>query len=172
LLPGGYRGRERSQEEKEEKMARQKVTMKETGEKLVEVLKKWQKVEVEAVVSTGEAAREVENPILKAVFQIIQRDAKNHSKVQDLIIQADEKTGFQLKVEDLELLSKLVGRHVLVEKQMIESAAEALRLIKGKKMILHEYFLNYLQEDERKHMDLMKGLQNLKRNMYPYGPSA
>ena len=89
-----------------------------------------------------------------------------------MIIQAHEKTGFQLDVNQMELLSKVVARHVLVEKQMIQAANEALRLIKGKKHILHEYFLKYLQGDEKKHMDLLKGLEDLKRNMHPYGPSA
>jgi hypothetical protein len=70
------------------------------------------------------------------------------------------------------LLSKVVARHVRVEKQMIEAANEALKLIKGKKHVLHEYFLKYLQKDEKKHMDLLMGLEDLKRNMYPYGPSA
>ena len=148
------------------------MTMKEIEGKLVEGLKKWQKVEEEAVLSTGEVIRDAKNPIIQAVFQIIQNDAQNHRRVQELIIQAHEKAGFQLDVDQMELLSKVVARHVLVEKKMIEAADESLKMIAGKKQILHEYFLKYLQEDEKKHMDLLKGLENLKKSMHPYGPSA
>ena len=148
------------------------MTMKEIEGKLIEVLKKWQKVEEEAVLSTGEVIRDAKNPIIQAVFQIIQNDAQNHRRVQELIIQAHEKAGFQLDVDQMELLSKVVARHVLVEKKMIEAADESLKMIAGKKQILHEYFLKYLQEDEKKHMDLLKGLENLKKSMHPYGPSA
>jgi hypothetical protein len=116
--------------------------------------------------------RDIKNPIVEAVFRIIHRDAQNHRQVQEMIIQGHEKAGFVLTVDQMEMLSKVVARHVRVEKQMIEAADESLKLIAGKKHILHEYFLKYLQEDEKKHMDLLKGLEDLKRNMHPYGPAA
>ena len=148
------------------------MTMKEVAEKLVVTLKQWQKAEDEAVQSTGEVIAEMENPMVKAVFEIIQRDAQNHRKIQEIIIQAHESKGFQLTVEQLGELSKVISRHVAIEKRMIGAAQEALDMIKGKKWVLHEYFLTYLQEDEKKHMGLLEGLENIKRNMYPYGPSA
>jgi hypothetical protein len=55
---------------------------------------------------------------------------------------------------------------------MIEAAQESLDLIAGKNLVLHEYLLNYLQEDEKKHLEMMEGLEKLKKHMHPYGPSA
>ncbi len=148
------------------------MTLKETQEKLVVTLKKWQKVEDEAIASTGEVASETKGSLPRAIFEIIRRDAENHRRVQEILIRGHEKEGFRLTVEELEELSKVISRHVLVEKRMIEAARESLDLIAGKNMILHEYFLRYLQEDEKKHLEMMEGLENLKKRMHPYGPSA
>jgi septum formation topological specificity factor MinE len=168
LKEGGEEGFQAEFTEKEE----ESMSMKEIQEKLVATLKRWQKVEDEAVLSIGEFVDTIMNPLPRAVFEIIKQDAGNHRRVQELIIQADERKGFQLKVEELEELSKVISRHIQVEKRMIQAAEKSLQAIQGKKMILHEYFLKYLSQDEKKHKNLLEGLQKIKRHMYPYGPSA
>ena len=39
-------------------------------------------------------------------------------------------------------------------------------------MVPHEYFLKYLQEGEKKHTDMLKQLENLKRLILAYSPAA
>ena len=148
------------------------MEMKEIQEKLVETLKRWQKIEEETVLSTEEIIATATNPIPRTIFEIIQRDAQNHRRVHEVIIRSHEKEGFRLSVEELEELSAVISRHIQVEKRMFEAAQEALGLIKGKKMPLHEYFLNYLQEDEKKHAEMLKQLENLKRLIPASGPAA
>jgi len=36
-------------------------------------------------------------------------------------------------------------------------------------MVVQEYLLNYLQEDEQKHDHLLSALEKIKKGMYPYG---
>ena len=147
-------------------------TLKGVQEKIVATLKRWQKIEEEAIVSLTEIVEAFQNPLPRTVFEIIRQDSRNHRQVQELLTQAGEEKGFTLTVEEMEELSKVIARHVEVEKRMIEATLEALDSIKGKNMILHEYFMKYLQEEEKKHLDLLKGLENIKRYMHPYGPSA
>jgi len=145
---------------------------KEIEEKLVRILKGWQKIEDEAVISTDEIIAASGNSITRSIFEIIHHDAQNHRRVQEVIIRGHEKAGFVMTVEQLEELAKVISRHMEVEKRMREAAEEALGLIQGKNMVLHEYFLNYLLEDEKKHMDMLKGIEDLKRAIHPYGPAA
>ena len=145
------------------------MTQKEVQERIVATMKRWQKIEDEAVLSIGEILGTMGNPLPRAIFEIIQMDARNHRRVQELITQAG---GFQLTVEELGELSKVVSRHIQLEERMIAAASESLKAIEGKKMILHEYLLRYLEQDEKKHMELLQGLENIKRNIHPYGPSA
>ena len=145
---------------------------KEIQKRLVEILRRWQKIEEEAVLSTDEVIATATNPVLRAIFEIIQRDAQNHRRVHEVIIRGHEKEGFRLSVEELEQLSTVISWHVQVEKRMFEAAQDSLGMIKGKKMILHEYFLNYLREDEKKHTDMLKQLESLKRLIPASGPAA
>lgn len=148
------------------------MEMKEIQERLVETLKRWQKIEEETVLSTEEIIATATNPISRTIFEIIQRDAQNHRRVHEVIIRSHEKEGFRLSVEELEELSAVISRHVQVEKRMFAAAQESLGLIKGKKMALHEYFLNYLQEDEKKHTRMLKQMETLKRLIPASGPAA
>ena len=148
------------------------MTQKEIQERIVATMKRWQKIEDEAVLSIGEIMGTIGNPLPRAIFEIIQQDARNHRRVQELIIQAGGKSGFQLTVEQLGELSKVISRHIQVEERMIKAASDSLKALEGKKMILHEYLLKYLEQDEKKHMELLRGLENLKKHIHPYGPSA
>ena len=51
----------------------------------------------------------------------------------------------------------------------VELAKEALEALKGKKLVVQEYLLNYLLTDENKHNELLDQLNTIKRGMYPYG---
>ena len=52
---------------------------------------------------------------------------------------------------------------------MVGQVEEALGALKGRKMLVQEYLLEYLREDERKHDALLEALQKIKQGMYPYG---
>jgi len=102
---------------------------KEIQKRLGEILRRWQKIEEEAVLSTDEVIATATNPVLRAIFEIIQRDAQNHRRVHEVIIRGHEKEGFRLSVEELEQLSTVISRHVQVEKRMFEAAQDSLGMI-------------------------------------------
>ena len=41
--------------------------------------------------------------------------------------------------------------------------------VKNKKMVVQEYLLNFLVEDEKKHASMLQALSKVKQGMYPYG---
>ena len=55
-----------------------------------------------------------------------------------------------------------------MEKKTVELAEEALAALKGKKVIVQEYLLKYLLEDENKHNHILESLGAIKDGMYPY----
>jgi hypothetical protein len=65
----------------------------------------------------------------------------------------------------LRLIMEIIKR----DSQMHHKARESLAALKGKKMLIQEYLLNYLAEDERKHNRLLATLKKIKGGMYPYG---
>lgn len=46
-------------------------------------------------------------------------------------------------------------------------ARRSLETLKGKKMVIQEYLLHYLQEDEEKHNNLLRRLEIIKKGMTP-----
>jgi len=61
----------------------------------------------------------------------------------------------------------MIEQHVEVEKKALEMASRSLDSLKGKKMVLQEYFLEYLAEDEKKHNQLLDRLEKIKKGMLP-----
>ena len=60
------------------------MSMKEAQEKLVQNMDAWQKIEDAAVETTGAIADQTDNPVIKLVMEIIQRDSQMHHRVQQL----------------------------------------------------------------------------------------
>jgi hypothetical protein len=142
--------------------------MKELQEKMVATMKRWQKIEDESVVVSSQMMAETDNPIIRMAMEIIQSDSRRHHRVQGLMIDILQGT-ISLTPEELGEVSKMIDRHVKLEKQMVKAVEEALSMIKGKKMVVQEYLLNYLMHDEKKHTAMLNALEKVKIGMYPYG---
>ncbi len=142
------------------------ATQKESIEKLVKVLKKWQTIEDDSIKSTTEIIKESENPLVHLVMEIIRQDSVMHRRVQQLIIDHFEKQPLTLNPEELAGFWGMIEEHDEMEKKTIALAKEALEETKSP---FAHYLLNYLLTDEQKHDDLLENMDKLKGGMYPYG---
>ena len=143
------------------------MTIKELQKKLAASMRRWQKIENSAIVSTGYVMEKTENPIIRLIMEIIQRDSQMHYLVQQWIADSVESKTVSLTPDELKKVWGLIERHTEIEEAMVEIVKEALDSLKGKKMYIQEYLLKYLQEDEIKHTSLLKSLEELKKGMIP-----
>ncbi|MFH2055114.1 MAG: hypothetical protein ABIJ61_04080 [bacterium] len=145
------------------------MSTKEIQEKIVDNMHRWQKIENAAVAQTGKIIEKTDNPLIRMVMEIIQRDSQMHYRVQEMI--ADTLTTKTVKLDPDDLLEvwDLIEKHIELEKKTVELAAEAISAIEGKKMVVQEYLLRYLLEDEQKHNHILDSLETIKKGMYPYG---
>ena len=60
-------------------------------------------------------------------------------------------------------------KHIDLEKKTVELAKDSLEALKGRKMVVQEYLLDYLRIDEEKHNSVLESLGTIKKGMYPYG---
>lgn len=135
---------------------------------IAEDLKQWQKVENRAISLTGQAVEKTVNPVLRLVMEIIQRDSQMHHRVQQFLIDSLEGKPVLLTPEQLGEISQIVEKHRDAEVEMMGKVEAALASIKNKKLMVLEYFLNYLHEDECKHAKMLESLDTFKKGMYPY----
>ena len=145
------------------------MSTKEIEEQIVDNMRRWQKIENSAVASTGMVIDKTENPIVRIVMEIIQRDSQMHYRVQELIAESLTTKTLTLTPEELADIWEMVEKHIEIERQTVELADEALGAIRGKKMVVQEYLLEYLLEDENKHNHILDSLATIKKGMYPYG---
>ena len=145
------------------------MSTKEIQEQIVENMKNWKKIENASVASTGKVIEKTDNPIVRLIMEIIQRDSQMHYRIQELIIDSLEKSAISLTPEELGDVWDLIEKHIDLEKKTIEMAKESLEALKGRKMVVQEYLLDYLRIDEEKHNAVLETLSTIKKGMYPYG---
>ncbi|MGD8395972.1 MAG: hypothetical protein PVF43_10890 [Candidatus Eiseniibacteriota bacterium] len=143
-------------------------TTKELQAELVTTMKRWQKIEDASVASTGRIIEQTDNPLIRLVMEIIQRDSQMHHRVQALIAGSLESAAISLKPEEMTAVWESIEKHIELEKQMVGFVEETLETLKGRKMLVQEYLLHYLRTDEKKHDELLEALEGIKKGMYPY----
>ena len=145
------------------------MSTKEIQENIVSNMHQWQKIENASVASTGRVIEKTENPVIRIVMEIIQRDSQMHYRIQEMIADSLETKAISLTPEELASVWDLVEKHIELEKKTVQFAEEALSALKGKKMVVQEYLLDYLLIDENKHNKILENLETIKKGMYPYG---
>jgi hypothetical protein len=142
---------------------------KEVQEDLISNMETWKKIENASIASTGRVMEKTENPIVRLVMEIIQRDSQMHYRVQEWIANSLQKT-VSLTPEELGQVWDLIEDHIKIEKKVQKLAEEALDATKNSKgMLVQTYLLEYLLEDENKHNLLLERLAGIQKGMYPYG---
>lgn len=143
---------------------------KEVQETIVANMRKWQKIENASVSSTGRIIEKTDNPIVRLVMEIIQRDSQMHYRVQELIADSLTTKAVALTPDEVGNVWGMIEKHIELEKQTVEIAKSSLQALEGKKgMLVQAYLLEYLLRDEQKHDVILEKLNEVKKGMYPYG---
>jgi hypothetical protein len=143
------------------------MTIKDLQQEIAGNMKRWQKIEDASIASTGRIIEKTDNPIVRLTMEIIQRDSQMHYLVQEWIADSLEKKAVALTPDELNTIWDLVERHISLEKRMMEIVELTLSSLKGKRMVVQEYLLSYLLEDETKHNNLLAKLEAIKKGMLP-----
>ena len=143
------------------------MSTKEVQQEIVTNMKRWQKIEYASVASTGQIIEKTDNPVVRLVMEIIQRDSQMHYRIQEWIADSLEYKTVSLSPDELGKVWGMIESHIELEKKTLEMAGRSLETLKGKKMVIQEYLLQYLQEDEEKHNNLLRRLEMIKKGMTP-----
>lgn len=146
------------------------MSTKEAQNTIIENMKRWQKIENASVASTGRVIEETDNPVVRLIMEIIQRDSQMHYRVQELIEDSLTSKAIALSPDDVGKVWSSIEKHIEIERKTVQLAKESLGAIgKNKGMTVQRYLLEYLLRDEEKHDVILENLQQIKKDMYPYG---
>jgi len=147
-------------------MTQPKRSQKAETEKLVELLQEWQALEDHGIRWLCQTRAQTRNPLLRQVLSIIMHDSTQHRRVQAILLEGLTKKAFSLTPEEVAEVWEQLAEHDKTERASIEKAKEA------RKATTHpivRYFLSYLLADEEKHHRMLENLEDIKRDLYPYG---
>ncbi len=142
------------------------MSTREQQEKLILCMKKWQKLEDAAVAQTAKIMEEIDQPLIRLVAEIIQRDSNMHHRIQQMIIDTLERETVALNFDQMAQAWVAIEKHIELEKKTIEMAKVALELVPEKTNQVQRYLISYLAEDEKKHDKMLDDLQMLKKGVY------
>jgi hypothetical protein len=147
-----------------------RMSIKESQEKIIANVRRWQKIENAGIASTGKIISKTENPIVRLIMEIIQRDSQMHYRVQEIIADTLEGKAIALNPDELADVWTMIEDHVKLERSTVELAQSTLEEIgKAKGMLVQAYLLEYLLKDEEKHEEVLSNLAKIRSGMYPYG---
>ena len=144
-----------------------KGKVKDLQAEIVDAMKKWQKMEDASLASTGRIIERTTNPIIRLTMEVIQRDSQMHYNVEKWVAESLQDATISLTPQELMSVWAMIERHIGLEQRMIDTVKKLIPSLKGKRMVVQEYLLNYLLEDETKHANLLKRLEGIKRGMLP-----
>ena len=144
-----------------------RMSKKEQYEKLIANMRRWQGVENAAVAQTAKIMAATENPLIRLMMEIIQRDSNMHHRVQQLIIDGLGQSAMVMSVDELSAVWDDIEHHIEIEKKTIELANESLAMVDHPREGIYKYLLNYLLEDEKKHDKLLDDLKLIRKGLNP-----
>ena len=144
--------------------------LKEIQEEIVANMKRWQKIENASSASTGAIIEKTDNPVIRLIMEVIQRDSQFHYRVQEMIADSLESKAITVSPDEIADVWDLIEKHINLEKETVKIAEASLKATEGKKgLVVQRYLLEYLLKDEEKHNSVLDNLEGIKKGMYPYG---
>ncbi len=143
------------------------MNIKEIQSAIVEGMEKWEKIEDSALVATSRVIEKTTNPFIRLVMEVIQRDTAMHHRIQEWIAHSLSQNAPALTYDDLNQVWELIEHHMETERQMVDMVKAMILLVEGKRMVMQEYLLNLLLDDENKHANLLCRLEEIKKGLLP-----
>ena len=143
-------------------MARDKLSGPERAAKTVDVLRRWQGIERDAIETTAQIMEKTDNLLIRQIMEIIRNDSVQHHRVQQFMIDTITRAPVTLSPEDLAEVWGQIEAHDELERQTIELAKE---LKEQTTEPMHVILLDYLLRDEEKHDTLLMDLDAFKKHM-------
>ena len=131
---------------------------------LEHTIARWLEVERETIDSTEKIKASTGSLLVKQMMDMIRMDSVKHCTILETIQQIMQGT-ITMTPEEMGELSELLQKHLQIENESIVLARSALDSTDH--MVIKK-LLEYLLEDEQKHVTMTEQVQDYKQGLYPY----
>ncbi len=146
------------------------MLMREEREQIASTMRDWESLERRSVESIEKVKAQCANPLVCLVMDIIENDAGVHERLQEFVISSLEKQPVTLSLDEVGEVIELIREHTRIKTEMIEKVEQMLGQTKDKSLRIQEFLLKTLVADEKKHKEMLEGIEKLRVGLYPYWP--
>jgi hypothetical protein len=134
------------------------------------MLKDWELLEKKSSESIEQVKTKCGNPLVRLVMEIIEHDSRLHWKLQEFILSSLEREPLTLSPDEVGEVIKLIRNHTRLKTRMVEKVEKTLETTKDKSLHIQEFLMKTLLVNEKKHKEMLKGIEKVMQGLYPYWP--
>ena len=135
-------------------------------EAVVKNFKEWQQLENETIRLSQDLKKKSDNPFVKLIMEVIERDSEKHKIMQQFIIDSFTGEAMHLAPHELIPLADILKKHIQAEAKSMGLANACLA---GTHNFFASFVASALISDEVKHHEMLTMLDHIKGQVYPYG---
>ncbi|MGO9016990.1 MAG: hypothetical protein ACLQVJ_01425 [Syntrophobacteraceae bacterium] len=144
--------------------------MKEQREQIASTMKDWKLLEKRSAESIDKVKAKCANPLICLMMDIIENDAVVHERLQELIVSSLQKQQITLSLDEVGEVIGLIREHTHIKGEMIQKTESMLAQLKDKSLRIQEFLLKTIIADEKKHKEMLEGVEKIRQGLYPYWP--
>ena len=130
----------------------------------------WKLLEKRSAESIEKVKAKCANPLICLMMDIIENDARIHERLQELIISSFQREPITLSLDEVGEVIELIREHTLIKGEMIQKTESMLVQLRDKSLRIQEFLLKTIIADEKKHKEMLEGVEKIRQGLYPYWP--
>jgi len=103
-------------------------------------------------------------------MDIIENDARLHKRLQEFIVNTLENEPLTLSPDEVDEVIGLIRNHARLKARMVEKVEKTMVMTKDKSLGIQGFLLKTLLADEKKHKEMLEGIEKVMQGRYPYWP--
>jgi hypothetical protein len=144
--------------------------MREQPGLIASTMRDWEVLEKRSAESIEKVKAKCGNALVCLIMEIIENDAKMHEKLQEFIINSLQSQSLTLSLDEVGEVIELIREHTQIKTDMMQKAEATLSEITDKSLRIQEFLLRTLLADEKKHKEMLEGIEKIRVGLYPYWP--
>ena len=146
------------------------ISMREQYEQIASTMKDWKLLEKRSAESIDKVKAKCANPLICLMMDIIENDARIHERLQELIISSLQSQPITLSLDEVGEVIELIREHTRIKGEMIQKTESVLDQLNDKSLRIQEFLLKTIIADEKKHKEMLEGVEKIRQGLYPYWP--
>ncbi|SPF34211.1 hypothetical protein SBDP1_1220002 [Syntrophobacter sp. SbD1] len=146
------------------------LATREQQQRIVSTIRDWGLLEQESSEYIEQVKAKCSNPLVFLVMDIIENDARLHKRLQEFIVNTLEHEPLTLSPDEVDEVIGLMRNHTRLKARMVEKVENIMEMTKDKSLGIQKFLLKTLLADEKKHKEMLEGIEKVMQGLYPYWP--